>query len=79
MNENGITIWIDEPLQTIENRLKKEKAHRPLIANIPEKQLYSFLTEMLGERIKFYSKAKHHLKENEINEASFLKILSLYE
>lgn len=79
MNENGITIWIDEPIEIIEKRLEKEKLHRPLIANISEEKLHAFLTDMLNKRSVFYAKAKHHLKGNDINEASFLKIFSLYE
>jgi shikimate kinase len=31
MNEHGITIFIDEDVDTLVERLKKEKAHRPLI------------------------------------------------
>src|SRR6516164_2312332 len=33
MNENGITIWIDEPIKIIAERLQKQKSHRPLIAS----------------------------------------------
>ena len=76
MDENGITIWIDEPIKTIEKRLLKEKSHRPLIANIPDENLYSFLADMREKRNAFYAKAKHHLKENEISEQGFLKIIS---
>ncbi len=74
MNANGSTIWIDEPLETIEKRLLTEKSHRPLIANIPDKNLHTFLSEMLNKRSPFYSQAKYHLKQNEIAEETFLKI-----
>lgn len=76
MNANGITIWLDESLQTIEKRLLKEKAHRPLIADINDAELFSFLSAMLEKRLPYYSKAKHHLKENEINEAALLNIFN---
>lgn len=79
MNENGTTIWIDEPLAIIEKRLQKEKLHRPLIADIADDKLPSFLSEMYKTRIPFYSKAKHHLKNDQVNESAFLKIFSLYE
>ncbi len=79
MNANGITIWIDEALETIKQRLIKEKSHRPLIANIPDDKMLSFLKDMRDKRSNFYSRAKHHLKEKEINKTSFLKIFSLYE
>ncbi len=79
MNENGITIWLDEQLEVIEKRLRKEKIHRPLISDIEDDKLFSFLSEMLKNRNQFYAKAKHHLKDNQINEAEFLKIFSVYE
>lgn len=76
MNANGSTIWIDEPIETIQKRLLTEKSHRPLIASIPDKDLHNFLSEMLKNRSAFYSKAKYHLQKNEISEESFLKIFS---
>ncbi len=79
MNANGITIWLDESVQTIKQRLIKEKTHRPLIADVANEDLLSFLSEMRSKRSKFYIKAKHHLKGDAINETSFLKIFSLYE
>ncbi len=78
MNEQGITIWIDEPVETIAARLEKEKAHRPLIANIHNENLAGFLEQMREKRKPFYSKAKHHLS-NDISEKSFLKIISPHE
>ncbi len=79
MNDNGITIWIDEDLQIIQQRLIKEKRHRPLVAGIADEDLLSFLEDMHNKRNKFYMQAKHHLKAGEINESSFMKIFSLYE
>jgi len=75
MNNNGITIWIDEPLDIIAARLQKEKSHRPLIASVKDEELIVFLENMRDKRKAFYSKAKHHLSNN-ITEKDFLKILS---
>ena len=75
MNENGITIWIDEPLDIIAARLQKEKSHRPLIADVKDEELIVFLENMRDKRKTFYSKAKYHLSNN-ITEKDFIKILS---
>ena len=75
MNENGVTIWIDEPIKIIVERLIKEKSHRPLIANITDEDLFTFLSNMREKRSVFYAKAKHHLSDN-INEKKFLEIIS---
>lgn len=74
MNDNGITIWIDEPVEIIEERLKKEKQHRPLIASIPDGELKKFLSEMLYKRNPFYAQAKYHVNADTITNESFLKI-----
>ena len=73
MNENGITIWIDEPIEIIEKRLLKEKSHRPLIANIADENLHLFFLICFKKKCQFYAKAKHHLKQNEISETKFFK------
>ena len=78
MNANGITIWIDEPIEIIAERLLKEKAHRPLIANIADEALKEFLSQMREKRKMFYSRAKHHLN-NTITQENFLKIISSNE
>jgi len=76
MNAHGTTIWIDEPLSIIASRLQKEKSHRPLIANIADKDLEAFFYEMREKRKPFYSKARFHLNGNNISEKDFLEILT---
>jgi shikimate kinase len=78
MNKQGITIWIDEPVATLVERLLPEKEHRPLIRSLSEPELVKFLTDKLKERESFYSKAKHHLTGKEINDLSFKKIFQQY-
>ncbi|PIF00617.1 MAG: shikimate kinase [Maribacter sp.] len=43
-------------------RLAPEKAHRPLIANIPDGELPEFIGKHLFERSFFYSKAEHAIQ-----------------
>lgn len=78
MNANGITIWIDESIEIIAERLLKEKTHRPLIANVPDEELKDFLAQMRERRAPFYSKAKHHFNKI-ITQENFLKIISTNE
>jgi len=79
MNDHGITIWVDEPLEVLSERLKKEKAHRPLIKDLSDKQLQNFLSQKLAERLTYYSQSKHHLKGDQISESSFAQILGINE
>ena len=74
MNKHGLTIWLDEPVDVLVERLKTEKNHRPLIKKLDESQLHDFLTAKREERIPFYNQAQYQLKGN-ITEATFAKIL----
>ncbi|MBI2282492.1 MAG: shikimate kinase [Bacteroidetes bacterium] len=75
MNEQGITIWIDEPVDTLLQRLKPEKEHRPLIKALSDEELKQFLTEKLVQRYPFYHQATYHLKGDMISDAGFAKII----
>lgn len=75
MNEQGITIWIDEPVEVLAARLQPEKEHRPLIKDLSDAELKQFLTDKLVQRYPFYHQATYHLQGNAISDAGFAKIL----
>ena len=75
MNKHGITIWINEPIEMLVERLKPEKDHRPLIKDLSDAELNGFLSKKLEERSPFYQQAKYHLSGNEINDVAFAKII----
>jgi shikimate kinase len=78
MNKTGITIWLDEPIKTLAQRLVKEKDHRPLIKNMADEELENFLLAKRDERMEFYNQAAFILSGAEITEAGFKKILKEY-
>ncbi|MFN3665672.1 MAG: shikimate kinase [Sediminibacterium sp.] len=78
MNKNGLTIWLDEPIATLVERLKPEKEHRPLIQSLSDEALADFLQNKLIERTPVYEKAQHILRGKEISESSFKKIIQQY-
>ncbi|MES2332811.1 MAG: shikimate kinase [Bacteroidota bacterium] len=75
MNSQGITVWIDESIETLVERLKPEKAHRPLIQQLSDDELHHFLTKKLVERYPFYNRATYHLQGDAISDAGFAKII----
>ncbi len=79
MNKHGATIWIDEPIEILEERLIKEKDHRPLIKSLTDDELHNFLSKKLAERRVFYSQATYHLNGNKISDRSFAEILKQHE
>lgn len=75
MNAHGITIWIDEDIDILVMRLKKEKSKRPLIKDLGDDELKSFLEKKHEERKPFYQQAQYHLQGNDISLETFKKII----
>ena len=78
MNKNGITIFIDPPIEQLVERLLPEKSHRPLISNLTDEELFQFLTQKRNERLVYYEQATIKLEGTEISEKCFLKISKEY-
>jgi shikimate kinase len=75
MNKQGITIWIDEPVEILSQRLAKEKAHRPLIKDLDDEGLDQFLEKKLQERAPFYEQSTYRLSGDKLNETGIVKIV----
>lgn len=54
MKEHGYVILIQEPLDTLVQRLIKEKKRRPLLANIPDHDFKNRLAELITQRQPCY-------------------------
>lgn len=76
MNAHGITIWLDEPVHILADRLLPEKDHRPLIQNLDEQGIHAFLQKKLEERTPFYSQASFRLQSNDLSLAKLADICS---
>jgi len=57
MNKNGQTIYLKTPVAILVDRLKKETAHRPLLAGKTTEALSQFISSKLTERSPFYEQA----------------------
>ncbi len=58
MNKNGVTIYFHASPQLLTERLRLEKAKRPLLASIPDEGLLAFIESKLGERAHFYHQSQ---------------------
>ena len=58
-NATSNVFYLKVTIAELIDRLSLEKAQRPLIANIPDKELPEFIGKHLFERSFFYAKAKH--------------------
>ncbi len=59
INANGCSIYLKLSPQALFSRLSPGKHKRPLIKNLNDEELMSFVEETLLEREPLYSKAKH--------------------
>lgn len=57
MNNAGTTVWINTPLETLHDRLVKEKEHRPMIRELSDEQLRNFIGKKFSQRRIYYEQA----------------------
>lgn len=57
MNNNGTTLYIEMTPIALAKRLEKGKEKRPLLKDMNEEQLISFIESKLAERNPFYKRA----------------------
>ncbi len=58
MNENGISVFIDVPPETIHQRLIRQRHQkRPMLENKTDEEVLLFLKQKYEERVPYYSQA----------------------
>mgnify|MGYP001115491571 CR=1 FL=1 len=68
--EKAESFYLKASLNTLYNRLKKQRKNRPLIASLKLENLKEFIAKHLFERALYYDKAKHLINTDDkiINE-----------
>ena len=75
MKKEGVVIWLDESVEVLVKRLASAKADRPLIADLQDQELATFLEQKLVERHPCYKQAHYRLTSDQINEAGLKKLI----
>jgi shikimate kinase len=57
MLSTGLVVYLRMTPGQLESRLSRSATARPLINNIPEKELLKYISEKLSEREKYYTRA----------------------
>lgn len=57
MNRSGTTVWVSTPIDILFERLVAEKANRPLIRDLANEQLKSYIIKKFSDRKIFYEQA----------------------
>ena len=76
MNQHGITVWLNPPIDVLFSRLKLEKDHRPLLMGLDDNQLLRFIENKLEERKIFYELSKVEFKGNDLTISNILKTIN---
>jgi shikimate kinase len=75
MKKEGIVIWLDESVEVLVKRLLEGKEHRPLIADLSDKDVTKFVQDKLVERHSFYSQANYRLSTDQITDVKLKQII----
>lgn len=75
MNSNGITVWLNPPIEVLATRLEKERHTRPLIKNLKDEELRSSISDRLNVRKEFYGKSRLEIKNTDIAVSDFVNQL----
>ena len=73
MKQQGKVVWLNTAVDILLERLLKQKHSRPLIKNISDAELKSFIIKKLQDRKMYYEQAHVMLHEESITLESLLK------
>ena len=73
MRQQGTVVWLNTSVDMLLERLLKQKHSRPLIKNISDAELKSFIIKKLQDRKMYYEQAHIMVHEETITIESLLK------
>lgn len=66
MKKTGTVVWLNTAVEALTERLKKEKAKRPLIRDISDENLRAFILKKMNDRRLYYEQADVHVLEDQV-------------
>ncbi|HLA52308.1 MAG TPA: shikimate kinase [Flavitalea sp.] len=76
MKKYGIVVWLNTDVEIILQRLMKEKEKRPLIRDIPDEELKTYIIRKLNKRRMYYELANVVLdNESDISTNAFIQTI----
>lgn len=67
MNRSGTSVWLNTPVNVLFERLVKEKEHRPLLHDLTDQQLKSFIIKKFSDRKIYYEQADVVIEDENIS------------
>ena len=73
MNQSGTTVWLNTPMHVLFQRLLNEKDKRPLLKDLSDEQLRSFIIKKFADRKIYYEQAEVMIDDEEISLDHFIE------
>lgn len=78
MNKEGLTIWLNEPVEIILKHLNNNFETRPLLNKLTNIELEEKIKDLLDSRTPYYAKAKIHFNYSENNIKNLINTLKQF-
>jgi shikimate kinase len=75
MKKSGKVVWLNTSIETLKERLLKERMLRPLIRTIGDRELRTYIIRKLGERKMYYEQADMMVNEESISIEPLVELL----
>lgn len=73
MKKHGTVVWLNSSIEALTERLKKEKNQRPLIKDISDDDLRSYILKKMNDRRLYYEQADVHVIEETVTLDSLIQ------
>ena len=73
LKKEGVVVWLNTSIEALEARLTKEKATRPLIRDISDAEMRSYILKKMNDRRLYYEQADVHVEEATVTMESLLQ------
>lgn len=75
MKKAGTVVWLNTSPDALVVRLLKEKEKRPLIRDVSDEELLSFIRKKMNDRRLYYEQAHVHVDEDQTDLDQLLKMI----
>lgn len=75
MNRSGTTVWINSSMDTLHQRLLKDRDKRPLLKGLTDEQVRGYIIKKFSDRKIYYEQATVIIDEENITPEGFVQQL----
>ena len=75
MNKSGTTVWISSSIDTMHQRLLKDRQKRPVLSGLSDEQLRGYIIKKFSDRKIYYEQAAIIIDEEKVSDEDFIQQL----